>query len=159
MKNRVRPPYSLPASFLYAAKGIFAALKSERNLRIHCAAAAYALYFSRYFSLSRAEYGLLVAIIGIVFVSELINTAVEAAVDLKTHAFKSLAQTAKDAAAGAVLISAVIAAAVGALLFRRPDVLKTIWADITASPGVWIVLFALTVIAIALPDGRKGEKS
>ncbi|MCL2035339.1 MAG: diacylglycerol kinase family protein [Oscillospiraceae bacterium] len=144
--------YNLKKSFTFAFSGIFRSLRHERNLRIHFFAAAYILYFSRYFELSKAEYAVLVTAIGGVIVCELMNTAIEAAVDLNTLAYNAFAKTAKDAAAGAVLVSSAISVAIGFLFFSRPDILREIWQDITSAPFIWIFLMAITIFLIAWPE-------
>lgn len=156
MKNKFSA-YSLPHSIWYAFRGIARSLWQERNLRIHFAAGGYLIYFSHYFSFSKAEYGLLIAIVGLVVACELINTAVEAAVDLKMPTYDSLAKTAKDAAAGAVLVSAAVSVAVGVLLFWQPEALKIIWADILKAPVVWLLLLAITGFLIAWPERHRDK--
>ena len=152
--------YNLAKSFYFAFSGIFRSLKYERNLRIHFFAAAYILYFSHYFGLSKAEYAVLIAAIGGVIVCELINTAIEAAVDLNTLAYNVFAKTAKDAAAGAVLISSAISVIIGLMFFWQPDTLREIWANIAAAPFIWLFLIAITLFLIAWPEHRRstGDK-
>jgi len=147
--------YNLSKSFTFAFSGILRSLRYERNLRIHFFAAAYILYFSHYFGLSRAEYAVLVTAIGGVIVCELINTAIEAAVDLNTLAYNVFAKTAKDAAAGAVLVSSAISVAIGFLFFSKPDILREIWQDIASAPFIWFFLIAITVFLIAWPEYRR----
>jgi len=147
--------YNLAKSFACAFSGIFRSLRYERNLRIHFFAAAYILYFSHYFRLSRAEYAVLITAIGGVIVCELMNTAIEAAVDLNTLAYNVFAKTAKDAAAGAVLVSSAISVGIGFLFFFEPDILREIGADITRAPFVWIFLIAITIFLIAWPEYRR----
>jgi diacylglycerol kinase len=151
--------YNLIKSFGFAFSGIFRSLKYERNLRIHFSAAIYVLYFSRYFTLSRTEYAVLILAIGGVIARELINTAIEASVDLKTPAPHVLAKTAKDAAAGGVLISSLTCLVIGVLLFWQPLILSEIWADITKNLFIWIFLLALTVFLIAWPESLKPPKA
>ena len=87
-------------SFGYAFEGIGTCIKKERNMKIHCAAA------------------ILVVIAGVILkISSLVNTAVEAVVDLVTEERKPLAKIAKDTAAGAVLIAAIMAAIAGIIIF------------------------------------------
>ena len=113
MKNK----NSLLKSFRCAFSGFSGAVKAERNLRIHLTAAAYVLYFSSFYKLSRAELAVLLVTIGLVVFSELVNTAVESAVDLASPDLHPLAKKAKDTAAGAVLVCAVLAGGVGFVLF------------------------------------------
>lgn len=147
--------YNLLRSFKCAFTGIARSLRYERNLRIHFLTSAYVIYFTRYFDLSKAELALVILMIGLVIACELINTAIEATVDLKTPAYSALAKTAKDAAAGAVLVSAAASVAVGAALFWRPPVFALIWADIMSAPVIWILLAAITVFLIAWPEYKQ----
>lgn len=114
-------------SFLYAGQGITASVKNQRNLRFHIAAAVYVTAFSFFYELTKGEYVLLALTFSSVISTELINTAVEAAVDLHSPEKSSLAKLAKDAAAGAVLVAAVFAVIVGVLLFGDIAVIKEIF--------------------------------
>lgn len=126
----------------------------ERNLRIHFTAGAFALYFSRYYKLPTVEMAILIFCIGFVIVCEMINTAIEKTVDLETQTFSTLAKIAKDVAAGAVLVSAATALAVGFLLFWNIDILAGILNDIAARPLPFILAFLLSAAWIFLPQKR-----
>jgi diacylglycerol kinase len=148
---------NLTRSFGYAFRGIIDALTRERNLRIHFAAGAFALFFSgRYYALSRAETALLVLCVGFVVAAEMLNTAIEKSVDLTTAAIHPLAKTAKDVAAGAVLISAATSIAVGFLLFWDVAVLTRIWMDVIAHPVISVLVLGIAVIWVWWP-GRKTD--
>src|SRR5699024_6807490 len=120
---------SLFHSFRCALCGIFHALTRERNLRMHTVAGACVEFFARYYELSAAECAVLALCIGLVIACELINTAVENGVALTTAAYHARAKTAEDAAAGAVLVSAITSVVVGFLLLWNVPVLQTIAAD------------------------------
>lgn len=150
--------YNLLRSFMYAISGVARSLWRERNLRIHFFAAAYVLYFSKYFELSKSEYAVLLIAIGFVVACEMVNTAIEAAVDLNTTEYHKLARNAKDAAAGAVLVASAVSVAVGISLFWQPPVLQQIWADISAAPLIWLFLLAITVFLVAWPEYRQGAE-
>lgn len=130
-------------------------MRYERNLRIHFFSAGYVLYFTRYFDLSKAELALVILMIGLVIACELINTAIEATVDLNTPVYSALAKTAKDAAAGAVFVSAAASLAVGITLFWQPRVFDEIKSDIMSAPFVWIFLVIITIFLIAWPEYRQ----
>lgn len=114
-------------AFVYAWQGIFHAVRTQRNMRVHLTAVVYVTAFSFFYDLTRAEYALLALTFGAVISAELINTAIEAAVDLCSPERHSLAKTAKDAAAGAVLAAAIFAVVVGILLFGDIAVIKEIF--------------------------------
>lgn len=114
-------------AFGYAWQGIVHAVKTQRNFRFHIAAAVYVTAFSLFYELTRGEYALLMLTFSSVISAELINTAIEAAVDLCSPEKNKLAKIAKDAAAGAVLVTAVFAVIVGVLLFGDIAVIKEIF--------------------------------
>lgn len=114
-------------AFAYAWQGILHAVKTQRNFRFHIAAAVYVTAFSFFYELTRGEYVLLALTFSSVISAELINTAIEAAVDLCSPDRHRLAKTAKDAAAGAVLAAAFFAVIVGVLLFGDIAVIKEIF--------------------------------
>lgn len=107
----------LGKSFLYALAGIVFAFRSERNMTLHIIAAALALAASFYFQVDKLELLAVIMAIFLVFITEMMNTAVEAAVDLKTRNYHPLARVAKNVAAGAVLLAALFALLVAYLVF------------------------------------------
>lgn len=100
-----------------AAAGFAYALKTQRNMRIHVGVALAVVVLAVVSGVEGVEWGLLLAAIGGVFGAELLNTAVEAAVDLSVHEWHPVAKVAKDAAAAAVLVQAVVASALGYVVF------------------------------------------
>ncbi|WHX47713.1 diacylglycerol kinase family protein [Paenibacillus woosongensis] len=116
----MKPASKWSDTFRYAAEGIVTALKSERNMKIHLLAAVAVLLAAAYFRLPGRDVALLLIVIGLVIAAELVNTALEAVVDLVSPDWHPLAKTAKDTAAGAVLVAAIIAVCVGCLLFYEP---------------------------------------
>ncbi|RRJ66708.1 diacylglycerol kinase family protein [Paenibacillus oralis] len=116
----MKPKARWTASFRYALEGIAASLKTQRNLRFHCFAAVVVIAASFYFALPPRDIAVLLLTIALVISLELVNTAIEAAVDLITPERHPLAKLAKDAAAGAVLAAAVFAVVIGVLIFYRP---------------------------------------
>jgi diacylglycerol kinase (ATP) len=114
--TRWRSP-SLFQSFNTATEGIVHALRTQRNLRIHFAIAAAVLVAAVGFGASKMELAALLLAITFVLVAELVNTAVEATVDVASTAFDPMAKLAKDIAAGAVLVAALNAVAIGYLVF------------------------------------------
>ena len=104
-------------SFGYAFEGIFTCIRQERNMKIHCCAAVVVVVLGLLLGLSATEWCICLVLFGLVMALELVNTAVEAVVDLVTKERKPLAKVAKDTAAGAVLIAAIMAAIVGCIIF------------------------------------------
>jgi diacylglycerol kinase (ATP) len=108
---------SILESFNYAFQGIIHVLRTQRNLRIHFVVAVLVLLAALYSGVDRLELIALLLAIAFVLIAEMLNTAVEAAVDVATTSFDPMAKLAKDIAAGAVLISTAVAVAVGYLVF------------------------------------------
>ena len=130
-------------SFLYAFRGIRYAIAHERNMRFHLSAAVLVTAFSAVYGLSASEYGTLFFAFGLVICTEAVNTAVENAVDLVTREHHPLAGIAKDCAAGAVLLAALTAAAVGVSLFLHFPKLTDTLLTILRSPGLIVLFLAL----------------
>ncbi len=104
-------------SFHHAFNGIMYAAKTQLNMRLHLVAAALVLGATLALRLDRVYVIAIVIIVAVVVALELLNTAVEALVDLLTVAHHPLAKTAKDASAGAVLVASIAAVIVGYLVF------------------------------------------
>ena len=115
MKKQKKDP--LYKSFGYAFAGIFAVVTKERNMKIHCAAVVCVMIAGLVFHISPIEWCICLTLFGLVMALEMVNTAVEAVVDLVTEERHPLAKIAKDTAAGAVLIAAIMAAIVGLIIF------------------------------------------
>lgn len=104
-------------SFSDALRGIVHVVRSERNMRIHLLLGLLVVIFAAALGVGRLELVGLMLTIGLVLVAELFNTVVEEVVDLITPDYHPLAGTIKNIAAGAVLVAACTAAAVGYLVF------------------------------------------
>ncbi|MFZ5650096.1 MAG: diacylglycerol kinase family protein [Bacillota bacterium] len=104
-------------SFACAVKGIIWVAASQRNMKIHLAAAVAVLVAAIRFQINYLEAALVFLAIALVMVAEMVNTAVEKAVDLVTLEYHPLAGRAKDAAAGAVLLAAFFSAVIGLIVF------------------------------------------
>lgn len=105
------------ASFRYAFSGLRTLLKNEHNSRIHIAATIVAITAGIIFKLDLQEWCLIMLVIGIVFITELLNSALEALADHVEPGMNDLIGKAKDYSAAAVLISAIIALITGLLIF------------------------------------------
>ena len=107
----------LPSSFQYAVKGIGYALKSQRNFRIHTFIGLVVASLAIWLELPLIHLAIIANIIGVVLVLELINTSIEAVVDLSIGSrFHPLARIAKDCAAASVLIGSMTALIIAILL-------------------------------------------
>ena len=160
MSSRPRRAPNILESFNYAFEGIIHVLRTPRNMRIHFTIAAAVLIAGLATDLDRLELIALLLAIAFVLIAEMINTAVEAAIDVATTAFDPMAKLAKDIAAGAVLIATVNAVAVGYLVFsgqisehssRLFEKLRDAPAQLTL---VALVLTVLVVIGTKAWTGR-----
>jgi diacylglycerol kinase (ATP) len=147
-------------SFNNATEGVIHALRTQRNLWIHFTIAAGVLVAAVAFGVSKIELMVLLVAITFVLVAELVNTAIEAAVDVASTSFDPMAKLAKDIAAGAVLIATLNAVAVGYLVFsgetadrssRFLDRLSDAQAELTL---VALALTVILVIAVKAWTGR-----
>lgn len=108
---------TLLESFDNAINGIIIAFKTQRNMKIHFAAAIIILICSLLFKLNKIETIIIIICIALVISAELLNSAIEATVDLLSEKFNTRAKIAKDVAAGAVLVNSIMAFTVGYFLF------------------------------------------
>ncbi len=104
-------------SFVHAGRGLRDALASEPNLRIHVVIAVVVLGAAWLLAFSAVALALLATVAGLVLAAELFNTTLEASLDQASPQPSPLVRFAKDAAAAAVLITALAAVLVGLLLF------------------------------------------
>lgn len=115
MSGQKKPP--LYKSFGFAFEGIFAVVKKERNMQIHCCMMVLVILAGLFFQISAVEWCICFVLFGLIMSLELVNTAVESVVDLVTEERRPLAKLSKDAAAGAVLIASIMAAVAGLIIF------------------------------------------
>lgn len=109
-------------TFGHALTGLAHAVRTQRNARIHLAVTVAVIGVGAWLRLELQEWALLTMAASLVWVSELLNTALEALVDLVSPDPHPLARVAKDVSAAAVLIAAFAAALVG-LLTLGPHIL------------------------------------
>ncbi len=109
--------HSTSKSFSFAFEGLRSAFKNEPNLRIHLLFAIIAVSLGIILKLKTLEFAIIILTISLVITLELINTMLEALVDLVSPEIKPTAKLAKDVAASAVLVSAITAAIVGLMIF------------------------------------------
>ncbi len=104
-------------SFVYAFEGLFHAMRSEQNLRIHLLAAILVVILGLVYNISRSEWLFVVIAIGLVITAELFNTSIEVLTNIASPEISKHAKIIKDVAAAAVLISAVTALIIGLIIF------------------------------------------
>ena len=116
----------LKNSFKYAGQGIKSAFKTEQNLKIHFIITAIAIILGIILKLSFTEWAICFLLFGFVITAELMNTAIEVTVDLAMPDINEKAKLAKDIAAGAVLVSSIVAILIGIAIFL-PKILVLIF--------------------------------
>jgi diacylglycerol kinase (ATP) len=142
---------SLLDSFNYAFEGIIHVLRTQRNMRIHFVVAAVVLVAALATGVSKLELIALLLAIAFVMIAEMINTAIEGAVDVSTTSFDPNAKLAKDIAAGAVLIATINAVAIGYLVFSGQVADRsTRLLDRLANAPAQLTLIALVLTAIVV---------
>jgi len=104
-------------SFSFAGQGVWHVVRTQRNMRVHLLAGAAAVAASLVLRISAVDWACVLLAIGLVLTAETLNTVVEALADLCTDDYHPLAKIAKDAAAGAVLISSAAALGVAVAVF------------------------------------------
>ena len=107
----------LVSSFKYAGCGIITALKAEKNMKIHFLAVLVVIILGFVLHISCAEWIACIILFGGVIGAEMLNTAIEAVVDMITPQKNPKAKIAKDVAAGAVLIWAICATTIAIIIF------------------------------------------
>jgi undecaprenol kinase/diacylglycerol kinase (ATP) len=108
------------STFRHALEGIRHVVRTQPNARVHAVLSLAVIVVGWWLGVSRIEWAILIVTMAMVWVAELVNTAVEAAIDLATGEPHPLAKIAKDAAAGGVLAAAIGAVIVGMLILGPP---------------------------------------
>ena len=137
-------------SFMHAVCGFRDALKRERNLRFHVVISNLICFFAAHFGITRTEWAILFITITAVISCELLNSAIEKAVDTATKSIRADAKHAKDFAAAATLVSAVCAICVGIALFADFGKIINTLISIFTSPISLVILGILSFIDIKI---------
>ncbi|MEX1001660.1 MAG: diacylglycerol kinase family protein [Crocinitomicaceae bacterium] len=104
-------------AFKFAFSGIFYFFKTVHNSWVHLLATALVIIAGCYFNITATDWLWVLSAIFLVFIAELLNTAIEKVVDLTSPNTHELAKRSKDLAAAAVLLAAVFAIIVGVIIF------------------------------------------
>ncbi len=145
---------SLRWSFTWAFEGIVYVIRTQRNMQIHAGAAVLALASGLLLDFSRLEMAVMLGAISLVLVAEMMNTAVEAAIDAVVTTYHPLVKIAKDVAAGAVLVATVNALAIAYFVFYEhlADPGRDLLVGVRRSPThlVVVVMIVTVIAAIAI---------
>jgi len=115
----------LAKAFGHAFSGLFFALRTQRNMPIHLAIAAGVIGLGVWLGLSTTQWAILALTVGSVLAAELLNSSLEVVVDMVSPDYHPLAKRAKDVAAGAVMLAAMVSVLVGLLILGPP-----LWAQL-----------------------------
>lgn len=154
---------ALGKSVCHALDGLWYCIQQERNFRIHICAALSVLLFSTLYGLKGWEWAAIVLAIWFVMTMELLNTSIEKTVDLITKERLPEAKTAKDTAAGMVLLSALGTVVLALIIFSdlvRWKVFFQMCAEywFCFLPGAVIWLVAVIWFIFYFPEkGRSGD--
>lgn len=147
--------FTLLNSFKCAFKGISFVLRHERNMRIHTVFALYAAFFSAFYDFSKTEAAVLVITCALVMIFEILNTSIEVIVDKVSPKYSPLAKVAKDAAAGAVLLSAIMAVIVGIVLFFDIERFKLILLFFSEWTNLLMFIGFSVIAAVFVTSGKR----
>ena len=151
---------SLLQSFNYAFDGIIHVVRTQRNMQIHFGIAALVLVAAFFVDLDRLSIVALFVAISFVLITEMLNTALEYAIDIFTTRYDPLAKLAKDIAAGAVLVATLNALVVAYLVFYDKviglpySVLSKVRQTPTNVAAISVFLLVMAVIVVKAVTGR-----
>jgi diacylglycerol kinase (ATP) len=162
---RRRNVLDLVEPFRIAMSGIVFTFKTQRHMRFHLYVVLVVIVLGMFIDLGLREMLVLLFTISLVLVAEMFNSAIEATVDLVSPSYNPLAKFAKDIAAGAVLITTIIALVVGGLLIVGENRWETLKVSLTSEgigipPVLRLILGALVlfiIIVIGKGLGKRGQ--
>lgn len=134
--------------FGYAFRGIAFGVINERNMRFHVSMFIYMMFFLLhydFFEVSKTQFAILLIMSSLVMAGELFNTGIERAADAATLEKNEFVKTAKDAAAGAVLVLAIFSVAVGIIILYQPSAFTEMFCYFKNNP-LYIAVLAVTLI-------------
>jgi diacylglycerol kinase len=105
------------AGFGFAFSGLWHAIRTQINMKVHITIAIIAIVLGIVLHISAIEFALIFVAIAGVLIAEMFNTVIELCIDLASPSYHPLAKTAKDVAAGAVLLSAIMAIIIALFVF------------------------------------------
>jgi diacylglycerol kinase len=114
-------------SFQFAFSGFFYVLKTQKNAWLHLAATVIVVLLALWLQIDRLEWLAILLVIGLVWMAEFLNTALEVIVDLASPEKHPLAKVGKDVGAASVLIAAFLAVIIGVIVLWQPLLEKIGW--------------------------------
>lgn len=139
-------------SFNHAIEGIIYAVRTQRHMKFHMVIAILVLLFSLFFDFTKIEMLILFLTISLVIALEMINTAIEATIDVLANYYHPLAKIAKNVAAGAVLVGAINAIVVGYLLFfdKLKPATTTVLLKIKQSDTTVVFICLILIVLVTI---------
>lgn len=147
-------------SFNHAIEGIIHAIRTQLNIRIEFIFALLVLTICFFTDLSKVEFLIITITITMVIAAELINTAIESVIDLYVNYYHPLAKIAKDAAAGAVLVTSINAVIVGFVVFwnkLKPGTNHLITVVKNSNPYMIFTILIIVCILTLIVKAKFGE--
>jgi diacylglycerol kinase (ATP) len=144
----------------YAIEGILHGAKTQRHLRYHFFSAAFVLFLSYILGLSKSDFVIISLAVILVLSAEMLNTAVEAVVDLLSPQYSEKARIAKDIAAGAVFITAFGAAVVGYIIlfpYIKSLFHEGFYVARHSQEEISLIAFILVLIAVVIAKSYFGK--
>ncbi|HBT95094.1 MAG TPA: diacylglycerol kinase [Coriobacteriia bacterium] len=108
---------SIFKAFGYAIEGLFYTIRTQRNMKVHLVVGTFAVIACAALQLRAVEWAIILVLIGLVLMTEMLNTAIEAIIDLSSPEYHRLAKIAKDVGAGMVLVFSILAVAAGLIIY------------------------------------------
>ena len=137
-------------SFNFAIEAILYSVRTQRNMRIHLIVTLLVLTGCFIYDISKIEIMIITITITMVIAAELINTAIESAIDVTTNYYHPLAKVAKNTAAGAVLVTAINAVLIGYIIFwdKLSSITFTVMEKVKQSEP-YMIFIVLVIVSIA----------
>jgi len=144
-------------SFLYAFRGVFKTIRTERNMRVHLCFAFYVIIAGIVSHITSAEWAAVLVCIGAVTALECLNTAIERLCDTVCPEKSEGIKIAKDASAGAVLCAAIASAIVGGIVFFNGQKMTAALEFLKTRTSISILIILTLIPLIIFVRGRKRE--
>jgi len=141
---------SLVSSFNAAIEGFVYVFKSQRNMRLHFLMGLFAVLLGILLNFTYIEVMVLCLTIAFVLFAEMFNTAIEYTVDLVSQEYHPLARIVKDIGAGAVLLSAMTAIAIGYILFASKAGIRIEDNILKIRESNWHITFIILIFILAI---------
>lgn len=145
-------------SFVYAFRGIIQSVRDERNMRIHICMAVFVIFFSIICKIDTYEWLAVILCIGSVISAEAKNSAVEYALDRIGTDENELTKKSKDAAAGAVLVTAIASAAAGGIIFFNKSRITAAYDFFKSNIPVFIMFVLAVILSVIFIVTAKKER-